>query len=222
MDNFLPVDVYVAGCPPRPDALLYAIMQLQKKITNREIDEGHARWRAWQRRIASLARLDGATWRVGRTVPDYDPLTISDEELKALPPAERAAVYKARAPRARGGAAPAPAPAQRCRAAAAPPPPQACDQLRARARERRRQRRRCPAPAPVALRAGASSACRAAAPRRSPNLQPPKEPEKPRRSRLSSQHVLRSHPDGSTWQWRHGYAEIKVPARAAARSRPQL
>jgi NADH-quinone oxidoreductase subunit B len=49
VDNFLPVDVYVAGCPPRPDALMYAIMQLQKKIAAREIDEGHARWRAWQR-----------------------------------------------------------------------------------------------------------------------------------------------------------------------------
>ena len=49
VDNFLPVDVYVAGCPPRPDALMFAIIQLQKKITNREIDEGHARWRAWQR-----------------------------------------------------------------------------------------------------------------------------------------------------------------------------
>ena len=24
-------------------------MQLQKKISDREIDEGHARWRAWQR-----------------------------------------------------------------------------------------------------------------------------------------------------------------------------
>jgi NADH-quinone oxidoreductase subunit B len=49
VDNFLPVDVYVAGCPPRPDALLYAIIQLQRKITEREIDAGHARWRAWQR-----------------------------------------------------------------------------------------------------------------------------------------------------------------------------
>src|SRR6185295_19192876 len=49
VDNFLPVDVYVAGCPPRPDALLYAILQLQKKIANHQIDEGHDRWRAWQR-----------------------------------------------------------------------------------------------------------------------------------------------------------------------------
>src|SRR5947209_4133959 len=48
-----------------------------------------------------------------RRVPDYDPLTISDEELKQLPPAERGAVYKARAQAraAGGGAAPAPRPA---------------------------------------------------------------------------------------------------------------
>ncbi len=32
IDNFLPVDIYLAGCPPRPDALLHGIMQLQEKI----------------------------------------------------------------------------------------------------------------------------------------------------------------------------------------------
>jgi NADH-quinone oxidoreductase subunit B len=32
IDNFVPVDIYLAGCPPRPDALLYGIMQLQRKI----------------------------------------------------------------------------------------------------------------------------------------------------------------------------------------------
>jgi NADH-quinone oxidoreductase subunit B len=32
IDNFLPVDVYIAGCPPTPEALLEGIFALQRKI----------------------------------------------------------------------------------------------------------------------------------------------------------------------------------------------
>ena len=31
-DRVIPVDIYVQGCPPRPEALIGAIIELQKKI----------------------------------------------------------------------------------------------------------------------------------------------------------------------------------------------
>ncbi|HDL17629.1 MAG TPA: NADH-quinone oxidoreductase subunit B [Bacteroidetes bacterium] len=38
IDNFIPVDAYAPGCPPRPETLLDAIIKLQKKIeTERSI-----------------------------------------------------------------------------------------------------------------------------------------------------------------------------------------
>jgi NADH-quinone oxidoreductase subunit B len=41
-DKFLPVDIHIPGCPPRPEALMHGILKLQRKILG-EPDLG---WRA--------------------------------------------------------------------------------------------------------------------------------------------------------------------------------
>lgn len=79
VDKLIPVDVYLPGCPPRPEAIIDAIIKLRKKISNESIQE-----RGYQRQIH---RYYSTAHNLKSVAPE-----VTGEYLKAAtrqaPPAE--------------------------------------------------------------------------------------------------------------------------------------
>jgi NADH-quinone oxidoreductase subunit B len=68
-DKFMPVDVHVPGCPPRPEALMHGILRLREKI------QGNAR-EGWRERYAAVGTeelLEGETAPSSASVNVFKP-----------------------------------------------------------------------------------------------------------------------------------------------------
>lgn len=63
LDDYLPVDLYIAGCMPRPEAVLEGMQRLMRNIRDRKANAWEDYYQRYDYYLANQQRLFGETWQ---------------------------------------------------------------------------------------------------------------------------------------------------------------
>ncbi|MBD2197439.1 MULTISPECIES: NADH-quinone oxidoreductase subunit NuoB [Calothrix] len=102
VDKLIPVDVYIPGCPPRPEAVIDAIIKLRKKIANESIQERHIsqqthRYYSINHRLKPVEPVNDGQYLRSSTRETYPPELAIDPDSQlplALPKTQNSQVIR--------------------------------------------------------------------------------------------------------------------------------
>ena len=63
LNDYMPVDLYIAGCMPRPEAVITGLRELMENIRNGEANGWQDYYRRYDYYLGNQQRLFGATWQ---------------------------------------------------------------------------------------------------------------------------------------------------------------